>query len=51
MNITDAAGRLVFTKDISGVLQYSSSSSLTTGVYVISINEDGIRYYKKLVVK
>lgn len=51
MQIFDATGRMVYTKDLSGTLRYASSAVLNPGVYVITINEDGIKYHKKLVVK
>ena len=51
LKISDILGHAVTSIDISGNMRYSYPSQLTPGMYIITIEEVGNSYFRKLVVK
>lgn len=51
LRIRDALGQLVFVTDLTGTLRYSHPVKLNPGIYVITLEEEGRRLNRKLVVQ
>jgi len=51
LTIFDAVGKLIESKDLEATIRYSHVNNLKSGIYVIVIEENGIPYRTRLVVR
>ncbi len=51
LTIFDVVGKLIETKDLKSTFQYSHVNYLKSGIYIIEVEENGIKYRTRFVVR